>query len=222
MIVSDSLKNVIRSVLIYETIIMIAKKTVVDNPLLHMSRNIFSQDTLIVRSNTLFCDQKHQLTDMAGEVEIFDKSGMYFLCLFPIVYCAECNMYFVLEGTYKKLREKGVLMCQVMDYKTYKKFGVYSPTVAYWKDESPLKILGYSVSNEAGLSMIQRREILEKIVNSGILSKQRVLEYLDFFIKLNHTHTEAVERWKDDREHICNYRIEQYKKKQFGKMICIS
>jgi hypothetical protein len=200
---------------------MSAKKAEADNPLLHMSRNVFSQDTLIVRSNTLFCDQKHHLIDMAGEVEILDKSGRYFLCLFPIVYCAECDMYFLLEGTYKKLREKGVLMCQVMDYKTYKKYGAYSPTVAYWKEESPLKIRGYSVSNEAGLSIIQRREILEDIVKCGTLSKQRVLEYLDFFIKLNHTHTEAVERWQDDREHICNYKIERYKRKQFGKMICI-
>lgn len=201
---------------------MLAPKTMADNPLLNMRRNVFSQDTLIIRSNTLFCDKKHHLVDMAGEVEICDSLGVCFKCLFPIVYCAECDMYFLLEGTYKKLREKGVLLCQVMDYRTYKRYGAYSPASAYWREESPLKILGYSVSNESGLSIKQRREILRGTIGKGVLSKQRVLEYLDFFMKLNHTHTEAVERWQDDREYICNYEMEQCEKKKFGKMIIIS
>jgi hypothetical protein len=201
---------------------MFAPKAIDDSPLLHMKKNVFSQDALIVRSNTLFCDKKHHLTEMAGEVEVCDITGTYFPCLFPIVYCAECDMYFMLEGTYKKLKQKGVLMCQVMDYTTYKKYGAYSPTVAYWKEESPLKIRGYSVSNTAGLSVTQRQEILRSIYEGGLLPKHRILEYLDFFVKLNHTHTCAVGCWQADREFIANYDIKTSKKKKFGKMIILS
>ena len=53
-----------------------------------------------------------------------------------------------------------------------------------------------------------------------ILTKNKVLSYLDFFIKLNqHKGSSAVKKWKDDRKYIAQYNIGMSKKIKIGKII---
>lgn len=74
-----------------------------------------------------------------------------------------------------------------------------------WEQVSPLQKWGYTVSQIEGCTDKQRQAILEDIVDYGGLSKDKVLSYLDFFIKLNKQKgIVALDKWKMDREHIAN------------------
>lgn len=66
----------------------------------------------------------------------------------------------------------------------------------------------------------ERQSILEDIIDCGVMSKDKVLSYLDFFIKLNNFRSDqAIDKWKADRKYIANYRIGSSRKVKVGKII---
>lgn len=75
-------------------------------------------------------------------------------------------------------------------------------------DESALHKLGYTVSQEKGLSAKQRQEILEFAINSKMMTKRKVISFLEYLIKTNgkkKTNEIAVSKWKEDLEYIKRY-----------------
>ena len=75
-------------------------------------------------------------------------------------------------------------------------------------DESTLHKLGYTVSQERGLSAKQRQQILEFAISSKMMSKRKVVNFLEYLIKTNgkkKNNEIAVSKWKADLEHIKNY-----------------
>lgn len=186
--------------------------------LLKMTRVQIGMTDLLVRSNGFYCNQHHELEDMAGEVEVVDKFNNISTYLIPIVHCRKCDVYYVLEETYRELKKHGRIRVEILSYKAYKNKGNTG-----WdelNDVSPLKSWGYTVSEDAGYTDMQRQSILEDIIDYQILTKDKVLSYLDFFIKLNqHKGNSAVEKWKDDRKYIAQYNIGMSKKIKIGKII---
>lgn len=181
----------------------------------------FDEYSLIIRSNSLYCNTHHELEDMAGEISICDRSGNIFPYLIPIVYCKTCDLYFALESTYRTLKKKGHILCQVTTYTDYKTHGAPNMYSNSLKAESLLHALGYNVSQSEDLSQVQRHVILESIIDSGILTKDRILSYLDFFISLRDNSSVAVEKWKEDRNYIAGYRLGSNPKVPIGKIIII-
>ena len=169
-------------------------------------QSITMQD-LVVRSNGFYCNKHHELEDMVGEVDIRDRVGRIYTCLMPIVFCRSCSVYYVLEETYLDIKKKGIIMCQILSFKEYQKSGVKCN--AYdWQAMSPLRKWGYTVSQIENYSDVQRQGILEDIVDYSGLSKDEVLSYLDFFIRINSQRNEkAMEKWKSDREYIAKYQL---------------
>lgn len=175
----------------------------------HISRKkqCLTMQDLIVRSNGFYCNKHHELDDMVGEVDIRDRLGRIYTCLIPIVYCHPCNVYYVLEETYLGIKKKGIIMCQIVSFQEYQKSG--DKLNPYdWQTVSPLRKWGYTVSQVENYSDMQRQGILEDIVDYSGLSKDEVLSYLDFFIRINSQRNErAIEKWESDREHIAKYRL---------------
>jgi hypothetical protein len=175
---------------------------------------------LIVRGNVFYCDKHHELEDLAGEVEVIDKYNNIHTYLVPIVLCKSCNVYYILEETYQELKKYGRIRAQIVSYEKYLKGVEGLP----WelKAVSELKALGYTVSEEEGLTSYQRQSILEDIIDCKIMTKGKVLSYLDFFIKLNqHKDNMALEKWKKDREYIAGYDIGTSKKVKVGAIIVL-
>ena len=175
--------------------------------LISLDRIQLDEHSIIVRSNSFFCNAHHELTDMAGQVEVSDSKGNIRICLFPIAYCRTCNLYFALEDTYSELKKRGCILCQVMTYRDYKEYGAYNLESSYWRKESPLKILGYNVGKTDDLSTRQRRIILERAMEKGILSRDQILSYLDFFVRTHKNAYDAISKWKADREYIASYNL---------------
>lgn len=189
-----------------------------ENPLLKLRKETIGMTDLVVRSNSFYCNMHHDLEDIAGEIEVVDRNDNVHSYLIPITYCRACNVYYTLEETYLELKKKGRIRAEILTYRDYQNRG--NVRWGELSNVSPLKEWGYSVGQEDGYSSRQRESILEDIIDYGVMSKDKVLSYLDFFLKLNqHKGNVALEKWKADRNYIAQYKIGSAKKVKVGKII---
>ena len=188
------------------------------NLLLSMERRQIGMADLVVRSNGFYCNHNHELKDLAAEIEILDMKGSIMSHLVPIAYCKSCDVYYILEETYKELKKKGIIRCEIMSFNEYK--NGEKPEPGTLNSVSPLRKWGYTVSQIVGYTEIQRQGILEDIVDYRRMTKDEVLSYLNFFMKLNHNGSDiALAKWKEDRDYIANYRLGSSKKIKVNKLI---
>lgn len=171
------------------------------------------QDVLIrIRNNSFYCNIHHVNKDMAGEIEICDRYGNSSKCLFPIAYCASCNLYYILEGTYEELKKLGVIIGQIMKPEQYEDYKKHCLNFNNWREEGPLKIMGYNANKESNYTDIQRQKILARIMEKNVLSRDHILSYLDTFIKTHTGAKDAICKWKSDRRFVEQYNILQMEK----------
>lgn len=192
-----------------------------ENLILKWERVRMETNDAIIRSNGFYCNKNHEVTDVAGIIRVVDKRGTIEEHLVPIAYCKTCNLYYMLEETYSELKRSGVILHTVMtkiQYRNYtwKNNGDLNPMM--WKEESPLKIYGYSVGQQDDLSDEQRQAVLEMIIDNGIMSQDRVLSYLDFFIRL-HGNENSTSKWQEDRRHIANYNLGSKTRIRVGALV---
>lgn len=171
----------------------------------------------VIRRTTFRCLHKeHQLRNIQGNIDIIDKDGNVRQVSVPAGYCPNCNLFFIMESTYQVLKSKGTPRCRVSDEKTYLKNG-FAVNGMRLARESILMQYGYSVSQEEGLTTIQRRKILANLVDDHILTRADIISYLDFFISQRSRqpkYEKAIEKWENDREFISEYKAGKYT--QFG------
>lgn len=173
-----------------------------------LPKHVITPTNLIIRSNSFYCNLNHNVIDVAAQIDVCLRNGDIVSCLVPAAYCETCNEYFILESTYTNLKKKGVLLCQVMTLNEHHSMKSDMNDFSNWSEKSPLKIFGYSVNQADGLSDTQRQAILESIIDYNVMTKDRVLSYLDFFIRINgHTSSMAVGKWMEDREYIAEYAL---------------
>ncbi len=192
----------------YET----EKESLYDNIDIEKDRLITVKD-FVVRRNTFKCmHQKHKLENIEASIKVIDKNGIEHKEDVTAGYCKECSMFFIMESTYQKLRNKGVPICKVCDEKTYLHNCNFVNGMRL-AQESILMQYGYSVSQSEDLSSTTRRKILSLLVDNDILTKSDIISYLDFFInqrKYQHKFEKAIEKWEDDREYIAEYKAGTY------------
>ncbi len=166
-----------------------------------------SDNQIIVRTNSFYCNTHHVLQDIAGEISVIDRNGNIRKYLVPMALCEKCGLYYMLKETYKDLKSKGIIRCQIMTYEQFASEGFYDGDFDKWRDKGPLKLWGYSVDASSNLSEEQRHAVLEDIIDCEAMTKDAVLSYLDFFVRLNSGRGLFVEKWKDDRRYIADYKL---------------
>lgn len=165
-----------------------------ESKLMMQKRVTLNMADVIVRSNTLYCNQHHDKEQYAGEIEVVDKKNNVRTYLIPIMYCQICGVYYLLEETYKELVTKGRIRAKILSYKVYKKQG--NTEFDGLNEYSPLREYGYTVSEKTGYSNLQRQSILEDIIDYQIMDRDMVIYYLDFFIKMNRNRMiNSVSKW---------------------------
>ena len=168
-------------------------------------------DKVVVRSNGFYCNKNHGVIDIAGQVHLVNKKGNIITDVQPMAYCFSCNTFFILEETYKDLQKKGRVLAQVFKYESYLKDRerISEFNAEGWKDESVLKICGYSVSTADGLSSRERQAILGRILDKNVMTKDRMLSYLDLFCRMS-AFPDAIAKWTEDRKYISQYKSDAY------------
>jgi len=81
--------------------------------------------------------------------------------------------------------------------------------------QSPLYMLGYSVSEINGLTMNERRRLLGNIIDSGVLSKGEVINHLEWLIRTrwgSKNNENAIGEWQADIRFLMNYRADEQRR----------
>lgn len=198
--------------------------------------NISAQD-FVVRLNVLKCRNKyHHLQDIQASITTISRSGTVSITKVPAGYCPDCNMFFIMDNVYRRIRNTGIPICRVMDEKTYieDQLGSIGDELigrsSYDKlaQESVLHQFGYSVNQVDDLTAVQRHKILAAAVDYNVLTKTEIVSYLEYFInnRKNQRNKDgsfryqvAVNRWREDLEWISDYKTGSFKEIAIKKIV---
>ncbi len=128
-------------------------------------------------------------------------------------YCKDCNIYFILERDYLRLKKSGVVLCQLITYEVYTNSKSTNINSLDLKPESLLHRCGYNVSSTENLSQEQRRGILRRVIDCGLYSVSGLCSYLDWLIDRNSRSStrdmsNAISKWTSDRDYIASYKTD--------------
>lgn len=177
-----------------------------------VSKRRISQIDVIVLSSTKHCTNlNHNVIDYIGVLPIATEKGVNNLEL-NICYCWECNKYIMLTSTYLKI--KGDPICMVKDQRTNKILN--KPYDGFWLNstEHIIHQYGYNVRSGNGMLSTDRQEILAKIINNGVLSKNEIISHLEYCIRMasgRETMSSAIRKWQQDIEFVRKYNIKAEK-----------
>ena len=178
---------------------------------------------VVVLSNTMKCYKNHSVEDVVAVFNVVDEEGKYSQEKVSATYCKDCDVYFVHKTDFKLIKSKRILLHRIIEEQTFIKGSYLDKEFKYdLADESPLFICGYNVNSKKNLSVIQRRIILEYVIDSKILTKGHVLAYLDYFIfkgEKKASMETAVDKWRQDRTYIKEYKIHSGKHVFVDKII---
>lgn len=170
-------------------------------------RKINNGDFVVI-TNLFRCFHKeHLVEEIIGVISVVDRQGKIIERKVSGAYCPKCNCYYLLTSQYKKLKENGILLCQLIDGETYYKKGKLQDFNA--ASESLLMQNGYNVKANNGLTDVQRQVILQNIMDNKILTPHRISSYLDMFIAQKRNmpqYKEAILKWEKDRSFVLNYK----------------
>lgn len=123
-----------------------------------------------------------------------------------INYCPQCNKCFIGYDEYQHYRKQyKILIGNIRLVSNKAKFSDLDLA-----EESPLHLCGYSVSQSVGLTVTERRSILQYMMEYEIMQKPYIIDYLNFFIRRNGSKADmdiAVQKWRDDLDWVRNYRL---------------
>ena len=123
-------------------------------------------------------------------------------------YCQDCDLLFIHLEEYDFFRDRyGLPLITIAPAPA-----AYNKGDMNLKELSPLRMAGYTVDSQNGLSDHERQQILADIVASGMLSKEAVINYINGFIALNGqkaSNHDAVQKWKRDVVFMRSYGFHQ-------------
>ena len=166
-----------------------------------------------VRSNTFQCRNRlHSMQEVDALVDVLDNSNHIKNIKVAAGYCEQCNVYFIMDSVYQRLKSYGIILCRISDGKDY--FNKSSSAGMHLSQESLLMQYGYNVSQVRGLSIEQRQKILALIVDNKIMSRNEIIGYLNFFIRQRKAMPKmqnAIKKWEQDKKYVEKYRLGQYR-----------
>ena len=167
----------------------------------------------VIRRTVFKCrHSSHQLENIDAVITLIGKDGNLKTKKVSAGYCQVCNIYFIFESTYQDLKRQGILACRVCEQETYLN-GDHCINGMKLASESIIRQYGYNVSKEEGLSDAKRRKILSLLIDNDILTKNEIINYLEFFIsqhKKPKKFKKAVEKWETDKKFISEYKLGDY------------
>lgn len=151
--------------------------------------------------------EEHILINVKAIIRVLSQNNKVIDVVVPAVHCKECNQYIILKSDFKTVKQKGTLLCRVID-ETPEYIARHKKT-SYFGTESKVHRLGYNVIKQGyDYTFAKRKIILANIMENYGITQHEILSMLDTNIarKINMpNYADAVEKWKQDREFVANY-----------------
>lgn len=160
--------------------------------------------TLYIYKGLIGCFRnKHHLA--GANVLVPTTSGL--TVLLNAIYCADYNRFYISYAEYSYYIEqyKSLLTKFVLN-ESIQSNGEFGNLA----DKSPLKLCGYTVSQERGLTQEERENILYEMISSGIISKPEAMQYIEWFIRFNgnrEINHLARSKWESDLSYVRNLNL---------------
>lgn len=169
--------------------------------------------TFVVLCNVFKCEKTHHIETIRALIDVLRPDGSTCTEEISAGYCKECNKYFILEQDYKTVREKGVLLCQMIKEKSYRQNQSIESAFSDLKPESILHQCGYNVNAVENLTTDQRQGILRRVIDHDLYTINGVLGFLNWLIDCNKSSgkrdmTMAIAKWQIDRDFVAKYQQE--------------
>lgn len=154
-----------------------------------------SSDTLYVYSGRIKCIRdNHTMTCVNALIDT--ASGE--VAKLNVNCCLNCNRFYISYDEYERYMAKYKSLLTRIVLVNQNGESTFTNNLSA---ESILKLCGYSVSQEKGLSQAERQQLLAKIIHADIVSKPDVIQHLNWLIKMNGKKAGndiAKEKWEDD------------------------
>lgn len=148
--------------------------------------------TLFVCNGIMRCEQEnHNISSICLTMPTISNE----LVEFNANYCADCDTLYIYRSDYEYYRDRYGL--PLIQFASQDK----DSTNEYGAEDSILSLAGYSVSAANNLSAEQRQQILVDLVAAEMITKSRIIMYINWFISHNGKiagHKNAVDKWKED------------------------
>ena len=160
--------------------------------------NLTRKDLLwVIMGDDTCMDSRHHIMDIRANFEFYN--GTTKQCL--IRRCANCAQYQIEYAKFEKLwKEYGLPKVEIVY------LGAEGDIDGdYWNDLSVFREYGYTVSQERGLTARQRQQLLKRIIDQGIRSKQETIHFLRRRIRFNGRKIEnwlARSKWEEDLHYV--------------------
>lgn len=155
----------------------------------------YEKHTLYVYQGTIKCTRNHHRT-VCVTANIPTASNI--IAVLNVNLCLECHRFFISYDEYARYLERYKSLLTRIVLVNGNGSELFSGNFA---EASPLKLCGYSVSQSKGFSQQERENLLAGVIHNGIMSKPDVIQYLNWFIKMNGHKTGnsiAKEKWESD------------------------
>ena len=167
-----------------------------------LPKPLSAADVIVLSSSKRCTNLNHTIENYIGVLPVATKEKQNNIEV-DLGYCRECNLYIMLHSTYNKI--VGNPICMVRDLITNKI--INKANSGFWieSNEHILHRLGYNVRIGNGLSSIDRQQILAKIINNNILSKNEIISHLEYCINMasgrEHLNV-AIAKWQADLDFV--------------------
>lgn len=173
-----------------------------------ISKPLNSADVIVLSSSKRCTNLNHNIKNYIGVLPVATKNKRENIEV-DLGYCKECNIYIMLHSTYNKIQ--GDPICTVRDLTTNKVLN--NANSGFWIESSEhvLHRLGYNVKAGNGMTSMDRQQILAKIINHGVLSKNEIISHLEYCINMasgrEHLNA-AVSKWKTDLDFVQKFKAD--------------
>ena len=125
-----------------------------------------------------------------------------------VQYCPQCRKFYIEETSYLRYRKRYGAIIGNIKLESSGKYNDQDNLA----EQSPLMLCGYTVNQQVGHSDSMRHYIISRIIDKGILSKKRIIDYLQLFIKKNgkkEGNELALGKWEKDLDFTLQYNIDR-------------
>ncbi len=168
-----------------------------------------AENVLYIRKGLVFCNKhNHKIFSVTGILATLSGNTVKL----NVNYCSDCKIFFIDYSEFKYYRDiYGILLG---NYLIQENFNSVSENYEKLSTESVLRICGYTVNQEDNLTAVQRHLILGNLMDKEIISKPRIIRYLQFFInnsKYRDNMKIANKKWQEDLIWVREYKIDTQK-----------
>ncbi len=185
-----------------------------DDPIMNVGVSV-----IVLTSNKKCIIENHEIQDVIAIVRIITANGKIIDYKMPAAYCNVCKVFFAIKLDYLKAKERGVILCQIIDKQEVK---IQNGRIVFHGNESKIHRLGYNVKKNNGLTTEQRHIILANIIENNLATKHEILSNISIHMKQHQNqqnYANAVAAWKNDLEFLRTYEEGSFPQVRVKKLI---